>query len=49
MKRVCRILEKYDFSEVRRSGGHIMMQKKVPHGTITVPVPNHPEIRIGTL
>jgi predicted RNA binding protein YcfA (HicA-like mRNA interferase family) len=25
------------------------MQKKIPQGTITVPVPDHNEIRIGTL
>jgi predicted RNA binding protein YcfA (HicA-like mRNA interferase family) len=25
------------------------MQKKTPAGTVTVPVPDHSEIRIGTL
>jgi predicted RNA binding protein YcfA (HicA-like mRNA interferase family) len=25
------------------------MQKKTPAGTVTVPVPDHAEIRIGTL
>jgi predicted RNA binding protein YcfA (HicA-like mRNA interferase family) len=25
------------------------MQKKLPDRTITVPVPDHPEIRVGTL
>jgi predicted RNA binding protein YcfA (HicA-like mRNA interferase family) len=25
------------------------MQKKIPQGTITVPIPDHNEIRIGTL
>jgi predicted RNA binding protein YcfA (HicA-like mRNA interferase family) len=25
------------------------MQKKIPDGTITVPVPDHKEIRTGTL
>ena len=25
------------------------MQKRLPEGTVTVPVPNHPELRIGTL
>ena len=28
---------------------HIIMQKKINNSTITVPVPNHPEIKIGTL
>jgi len=48
-KETCRILEKYGFHEVRRRGSHIVMQKKSDDSTITVPVPNHPELRIGTL
>jgi predicted RNA binding protein YcfA (HicA-like mRNA interferase family) len=48
-KEVCAILRKAGFEEVRRRGSHIVMQKKVPQGTITVPVPDHNEIRIGTL
>ena len=35
--------------EVRRRGSHIVMQKRLAQGTITVPVPDHDEIRIGTL
>jgi predicted RNA binding protein YcfA (HicA-like mRNA interferase family) len=48
-KQVCAILVRHGFEEVRRRGSHIVMQKKLPMGTITVPVPNHDEIRIGTL
>jgi len=48
-KEVCAILRKAGFEEVRRGGSHIVMQKKIPQGTITVPVPDHNEIRIGTL
>lgn len=48
-KRVCRILEKYGFAQVRQRGSHIVMQKKLENSTLTVPVPNHSEIRIGTL
>ena len=48
-KDVCVILEKSGFEEVRRRGSHVVMQKKTPSGTVTVPVPDHPEIRIGTL
>lgn len=48
-KEVCRILEKHDFSEVRRRGSHIVMQRMLPNTTVTIPVPNHKEIRIGTL
>ena len=46
---ICRILETHDFSEVRIRGSHIVMQRKFSNTTITVPVPNHKEIRIGTL
>ncbi|MFZ2603097.1 MAG: type II toxin-antitoxin system HicA family toxin, partial [Candidatus Omnitrophota bacterium] len=28
---------------------HIVMQKRTSEGTTTVPIPNHKEIRIGTL
>jgi predicted RNA binding protein YcfA (HicA-like mRNA interferase family) len=48
-KDVCSILAKHGFQEVRRRGSHVVMQKKLPQTTITVPVPDHKEIRIGTL
>ena len=48
-REVCRILEKHGFSEVRRRGSHIVMQRVLPSTTITIPVPDHKEIRIGTL
>jgi len=48
-KEVCAILKESGFEEVRRRGSHIVMQKKLSLGTITVPVPDHDEIRIGTL
>lgn len=48
-KDVCIILAQHGFNEVRRRGSHIVMQKKLSEGTITVPVPDHNEIRIGTL
>ncbi|VAX37785.1 hypothetical protein MNBD_UNCLBAC01-1496 [hydrothermal vent metagenome] len=40
---------KYDFVEVRRRRSHIIMQQKMEGKTITVPIPNHRELRIGTL
>ena len=46
---VCTILSTNCFSEVRQKGSHIIMQKSIPGSTITVPVPNHNEIRSGTL
>jgi len=48
-KQVCAILSHHGFTEVRQRGSHIVMQKQLPDTTITVPVPNHSELRIGTL
>jgi predicted RNA binding protein YcfA (HicA-like mRNA interferase family) len=48
-REICLILARHGFAEVRRQGSHIVMQKKVLQSTITVPVPDHDEIRIGTL
>lgn len=46
---VCRILAAEGFVEVRRRGSHVLMQKIQAGGTITVPVPDHRELRTGTL
>ena len=46
---VCRILRSHGFAEVRRRGSHIVMQKAAAEGTTTVPVPDHDEIKRGTL
>ena len=48
-KEVCQILEQHDFVRVRQRGSHLIMQKRTDETTITVPVPNYMEIRIGTL
>ncbi len=48
-KEVCGILERNGFREIRRKGSHVVMQKQIPGSTITVPVPDHKEIRTGTL
>lgn len=48
-REVCNILAEHGFIQVRQRGSHIVMQKKVESSTITVPVPNHDELRIGTL
>lgn len=46
----CRILAANGFDEVRQSASHIVMQKRAEGaGTITVPVPDHRELRTGTL
>jgi predicted RNA binding protein YcfA (HicA-like mRNA interferase family) len=46
---VCRILAEHGFAEVRRRGSHIAMQKRAADTTRTVPVPDHDELKPGTL
>ena len=46
---VCAILQGHGFVEVRRRSSHIVMQRRLPDGTTSVPVPDHKEVRIGTL
>nr|VFK62963.1 MAG: Predicted RNA binding protein YcfA, dsRBD-like fold, HicA-like mRNA interferase family [Candidatus Kentron sp. UNK]VFK70673.1 MAG: Predicted RNA binding protein YcfA, dsRBD-like fold, HicA-like mRNA interferase family [Candidatus Kentron sp. UNK] len=48
-REICRLLEQHGFREVRRKGSHIVMQKQLSGGTVTVPVPDHGEVRTGTL
>ena len=48
-QQVCAILKQHGFKEVCLRGSHILMQKLLPDTTVTVPVPNHAELRIGTL
>jgi len=46
---LCRILEQHGFSSVRQRGSHVVMQRRTNSSTVTVPIPMHREIRIGTL
>jgi len=39
------ILKRHGFEEVRRHVSHVVMQKKIAGSTITIPVPDHKEIR----
>ena len=48
-KDVCAILEKHGFAEVRRRSSHIVMQRRTQAGSTTIPVPDHKELRPGTL
>jgi predicted RNA binding protein YcfA (HicA-like mRNA interferase family) len=48
-REVCAILSRHGFVEARRRGSHVVMQKRTDEGTVTVPVPLHPELRVGTL
>lgn len=45
----CAILAREGFREVRRRGSHIVMQKRAEETTLTVPVPDHRELRMGTM
>jgi predicted RNA binding protein YcfA (HicA-like mRNA interferase family) len=42
-------MSKPGFEKVRQKSSHLIMQKKVGNTTITVPVPDHIELKIGTL
>lgn len=48
-KDICAILEKHGFVEVRRRGSHVVMQRKTETSTVTIPVPDHGKLRVGTL
>jgi len=48
-REVCGILAQHGFVEVRRRGSHIVMQRRTTETTITVPVPDHTELRQGTM
>jgi predicted RNA binding protein YcfA (HicA-like mRNA interferase family) len=48
-KEVMDILAAHGFQEVRRRGSHVVMQMRLSDTTITVPVPNHKELKPGTL
>lgn len=46
---LCKLLNGHGFVQVRQKGSHIIMQKRTEDSTITIPVPNHKQIKIGTL
>ena len=48
-REACKIMAQQGFVEARQKGSHMIMQKKEGRTTITVPVPDHPELRTGTL
>ena len=48
-REVCRLLAEHGFVLVRQRGGHMVMQKAEAGSTVTVPVPDHKELRRGTL
>jgi predicted RNA binding protein YcfA (HicA-like mRNA interferase family) len=48
-RQTCRILADHGFEEVRQRGSHIVMQRREEGTTTTVPVPDHRELKLGTL
>jgi len=49
-EQIVSIMEKQGFLPVRQKGSHMIMQKRTDEGTtITVPVPMHRVVKIGTL
>ncbi len=48
-RQVRAILEAHGFVFYRQKGSHMMMVLRLEETTITVPVPDHKELRIGTL
>ena len=46
---VCAMLERHGFARARQRGSHVVMQRVTADGTTTVPVPDHKELRVGTL
>ncbi len=46
---VSKILAEHGFVLVRQRGSHMIMQKRTDESTVTVPIPNYTELRIGTL
>jgi predicted RNA binding protein YcfA (HicA-like mRNA interferase family) len=48
-RETCKILADHGFEEVRQRGSHIIMQRRADDTTTTVPVPDHRELKLGTL
>lgn len=46
---LCDLLQEHGFVKTRQSGSHIVMRKETNEGGRVVIVPNHREIRRGTL
>ena len=48
-QQVCDILARHGFVQVRRRSSHVIMQLADAATTVTVPVPDHAEVKLGTL
>ncbi len=43
------LCNKFGFAIVRQTGSHVILKKETPEGKIGTVVPNHSELKIGTL
>lgn len=43
------LCNKFGFFIARQKGSHVVLKKETSQGTIGTVVPNHPELKIGTL
>lgn len=43
------LCNKFGFIAVRQTGSHIILKKETPEGTVGTVVPNHKELKVGTL
>ena len=43
------LCNKFDFKIARQRGSHIVLRKYTPEGSIGTVVPNHKELKVGTL
>lgn len=48
-KQVCAVLVAHGFEKVRQRGSHVVMQRRTDEGSTTIPVPDHKELKTGTL
>jgi predicted RNA binding protein YcfA (HicA-like mRNA interferase family) len=48
-RQLMEILAQHGFRELRQKGSHVIMQLSSDDTSITIPVPDHREIWIGTL
>lgn len=46
---ICAIMEAQGFVATRQRGSHISLERKTDSGTIFVVVPNHKEVKLGTM
>ncbi len=43
------LCNKFGFKIIRQRGSHIILKKETPNGLIGTVVPNHKELKVGTL